>query len=115
MEEWTTDKEFLDAKDVVDNLSVVNDGAERGVKLSYDFIESARYLQMSINFLAAKVSKLKTKRQNVYFVHFSEKHCAKKIFKPLSGTTFTISLNEIPPLSLTLLLLFIFNPRLPSL
>ena len=62
MEEWTTDKEFLDAKDVVDNLSVVNDGAEMGVKLSYDFIESARYLQMSIDFLAAKVSKLKTKR-----------------------------------------------------
>ena len=35
----------------------------------------------------------------MYILFIFLKNTAKKIFKSLSGTTFTISLNEIPPLS----------------
>lgn len=40
--EWETDDQYLTAKEIVDNICVVNDAAERGVKLVSDFIGGAR-------------------------------------------------------------------------
>ena len=39
---WPKDDGYLDAKLIVNNLSVVNDGAERGVKLAYDYLDSSK-------------------------------------------------------------------------
>ena len=36
------DADYLEAKLIINNLSVVNDGAERGVKLAYDYIGSSK-------------------------------------------------------------------------
>lgn len=41
-EKWNSDPQYIKAKAVVDSLSVVNDGAERGVKLAHDFLHTAR-------------------------------------------------------------------------
>ena len=41
IEDWLTDPSYLDAKEVVDNI-YVNDGAERGVKLCYDFLTQTK-------------------------------------------------------------------------
>ena len=41
-EYWPKDAGYLEAKIVINNLSVVNDGAERGGKLSYDYIGSSK-------------------------------------------------------------------------
>ena len=32
----------MDAKEIVDNMCVVNDGAERGVKLCYDYLSLSK-------------------------------------------------------------------------
>ena len=40
--DWPLSAPYLDALKVVVNLCVVNDSAERGVKLCHDFIDSAR-------------------------------------------------------------------------
>jgi len=40
--EWMQDSGFKEAKETVDNMAVVNDSAERGVKLCHDFLDSAR-------------------------------------------------------------------------
>ena len=42
VEYWPKDAGYLEAKLIINNLSVVNDGAERGVKLAYDFIDSSK-------------------------------------------------------------------------
>ena len=42
MSDWPLSVPSLDALKIVLNLCVVNDSAERGVKLCYDFIDSAR-------------------------------------------------------------------------
>ena len=42
VEYWPKDAGYLEAKLIINNLSVVNDGAERGVKLAYDFIGSSK-------------------------------------------------------------------------
>ena len=39
--EWMHDSGFKEAKETVDNMAVVNDSAERGVKLCHDFLNSA--------------------------------------------------------------------------
>ena len=36
------DKDYLDTKEIVNYMSVVNDAAKRGVKLSSDFVTSSR-------------------------------------------------------------------------
>ena len=40
--DWSSNPQFQAAKEVVASYSVANDGAERGVKLSHDFLEIAR-------------------------------------------------------------------------
>ena len=42
VEYWPKDAGYLEAKLIINNLSVVNDGAERGVKLAYDYIGSSK-------------------------------------------------------------------------
>ena len=42
VEYWPKDSGYLEAKLIINNLSVVNDGAERGVKLAYDFFGSSK-------------------------------------------------------------------------
>ena len=42
VESWKEDDTYLRAKEVVTNLSVVNDSAERGVKLCHDFLTTAK-------------------------------------------------------------------------
>ena len=42
VQDWPKDDGYLDAKLIINNLSVVNDGAERGVKLAYDFLDSSK-------------------------------------------------------------------------
>ena len=42
VEYWPKDAGYLEAKLIINNLSMVNDGAERGVKLAYDFIGSSK-------------------------------------------------------------------------
>lgn len=39
---WENDPDYLQAKETVDHLLVVNDAAERGVKLAYDFLDTAK-------------------------------------------------------------------------
>ena len=39
---WASDEEYVAAKEIIDNLLVVNDAAERGVKLCHDFLNSAK-------------------------------------------------------------------------
>ena len=41
IEDWEDDQGYVAGKEVVQSLSVVNDGAERGVKLANDFIHTA--------------------------------------------------------------------------
>jgi hypothetical protein len=43
--EWLLDEEYKAAEEVVRNMVVVNDGAERGVKLTHDFLDAARYFK----------------------------------------------------------------------
>lgn len=40
--QWPMDPEFMRGKEIVDSFSVVNDAAERAVKLTGDFMDSAR-------------------------------------------------------------------------
>ena len=40
--EWPEDPSYGQAKDIVDSMEVVNDGAERGVKLSSHILEAAK-------------------------------------------------------------------------
>ena len=40
--DWSSNSQFQAAKKVVASFSVVNDGAERGVKLTHDFLDVAR-------------------------------------------------------------------------
>ena len=40
--EWEENEFYLNAKNVVKNFRIVNDSAERGVKLGNDFIDSAK-------------------------------------------------------------------------
>lgn len=40
--DWESDPGFVAGKEKIHSLSVVNDGAERGVKLAHDFLDSAR-------------------------------------------------------------------------
>ena len=42
VESWKDDDTYLRAKEVVDSLAVVNDSAERGVKLCHDFLTTAK-------------------------------------------------------------------------
>ena len=42
VEEWEDDESYLEAMVTADNLVVVNDAAERGVKLCYDFLEGTQ-------------------------------------------------------------------------
>ena len=50
MEEWETNQSFQEAKLAVESFPVVNDAAERGVKLCHDFIETARFeLKLNIS------------------------------------------------------------------
>ena len=48
---------FIDAKLVIDHIKVVNDAAERGVKLAQDFQEAARKEKRYQNVLQAGVPK----------------------------------------------------------
>ena len=43
-EHWKEDIEYIEAQYIVDNLQVTNDSAERGVKLSHDFLDSAKFV-----------------------------------------------------------------------
>ena len=40
--EWENDHNYIKARHIVENMAVVNDAAERGVKLCHDFLDSAR-------------------------------------------------------------------------
>ena len=42
VKDWPSDDGYCQAKLIVNNLSVVNDGAERGVKLAHDFLDSSK-------------------------------------------------------------------------
>ena len=42
VKDWEMNPAYKDAKEVVSNLCVVNDAAERGVKLCYDFLSSSK-------------------------------------------------------------------------
>ena len=42
VESWKDDDTYVRAKEVVDNLAVVNDSAERGVKLCHEFLTTAK-------------------------------------------------------------------------
>ena len=42
MNDWIADPEYHAAVDIVQNIRVVNDSAERGVKLANDFLKSAK-------------------------------------------------------------------------
>ena len=42
VKDWPLDDGYCHAKLIVNNLSVVNDGAERGVKLAHDFLDSSK-------------------------------------------------------------------------
>ena len=42
VEEWNSSSSYLAAKEVVNNICVVNDAAERGVKLCHDFLDTAK-------------------------------------------------------------------------
>ena len=43
-EHWKENIEYIKAQYIVDNLQVNNDSAERGVKLSHDFLDSAKFV-----------------------------------------------------------------------
>ena len=53
-QDWAADEEFRATKQIIDHMLVVNDCAERGVKLCSDFQESSRFSVISrkknINF-----------------------------------------------------------------
>ena len=49
--DWCNDADYLRAKEVIDSLSVVNDAAERGVKLSSDFLCTTTSEEMYANVL----------------------------------------------------------------
>ena len=49
--EWSSNSNYQHGKLVVDNFSVVNDGAERGVKLAYDFLGTAKSNERFQNIL----------------------------------------------------------------
>ena len=40
--DWPSDEEYKAVEQVVESMSVVNDSAERGVKLAHDFLGSSR-------------------------------------------------------------------------
>jgi len=42
-QQWISNNDYLEAKAIVNYMSVVNDVAERGVKLCSDFLTSSRY------------------------------------------------------------------------
>ena len=46
-QDWAADEEFRAAKQIIDHMLVVNDCAERGVKLCSDFQESSRFSVIS--------------------------------------------------------------------
>ena len=50
-EEWPLDEDYVKAKLIIDNVSVVNDSAERGVKLASDFLSGARQEENLQNIL----------------------------------------------------------------
>ena len=49
--DWNTNPAYKQAKSVVSNISVVNDAAERGVKLCHDFIDTAKSNDILNNIL----------------------------------------------------------------
>ena len=51
VEEWESDCDFKAGKHIVSHLSVANDGAERGVKICSDFLESSKNEDNFQNFL----------------------------------------------------------------
>ena len=51
VEHWELDSSFIKAKLTVSNLMVVNDGAERGVKLCQDYINSSKQEDVLQNIL----------------------------------------------------------------
>ena len=42
IKDWPLDDGYCKAKQIINILSVVNDGAERGVKLAYEFLDSSK-------------------------------------------------------------------------
>ena len=44
VEAWATLDEYQEVEEVINNLSVVNYAAERGVYLGHDYLDTARYL-----------------------------------------------------------------------
>ena len=70
VEEWPSRQDYLIAEEVVSSLSVVNDAAERGVKLCSDFLPSAKgdgilqsVLQVVENNRARKGNQRKDKQE----------------------------------------------------
>lgn len=51
VEEWTNDPSWVRGKSIVDAFSVVNDAAERGVKLTADFLSAAKKEEVFQNVL----------------------------------------------------------------
>ena len=49
--QWHQDPAFTRGMEIIENLSVTNDAAERGVKLSHDFMDSAKGEQTYQNIL----------------------------------------------------------------
>ena len=42
IENWNENFSYIEAKQIISKLCVVNDAAERGVKLCYDFLSSSK-------------------------------------------------------------------------
>ena len=53
-EQWSSEKYYLEAKAIVNDMSVVNDVAERGVKLCSEFLTSSRYFKKLYKFIEMK-------------------------------------------------------------
>ena len=51
VDEWKYNDDFLAGKNIVHSLSVVNDAAERGVKLCSDYLEAAKIEKRFQNIL----------------------------------------------------------------
>ena len=60
VDEWSEDPNYGQAKDIVDSMEVVNDGAERGVKLGSHFLEAAKGERRLQNVLQVEENDRKT-------------------------------------------------------
>ena len=49
--EWTNSHSYYESQELVNSLRVVNDSAENGVKLCYDFLSSSKKEQQLQNIL----------------------------------------------------------------